>query len=382
MKILFVTDGLFPFQIGGMQKHSAILISQLAAYPEVSLTVIHPQLADQTSKEIATYFGNNPRLDFRSVPFTDNGHLPGHYVRANQNYSRDAYAVVADSVSQFEVIYAQGFTGRSFIEARLQKMIKVPVIVNLHGFEMYQPATDLKHKIAYTWLKKEASFNLLNADYVYSFGGKLTKLLAEIGVDTAKILEQSNGIDDSWLKESPSKNNVIRTFVFIGRNERRKGLKELHESIQQLLKDGTKFHFHFIGDIGEREKLKHSNLTYHGSVKDVERIKTILDQSDCLVVPSYSEGMPTVMLEAMSRGLAIIGTNVGAVSRMIDGNGLLLEKPKVDLITEALRMMMQLSPDQLSLFKVRSLERVRATFRWSEIASRKYDDFKKITGRS
>jgi glycosyltransferase involved in cell wall biosynthesis len=381
LKILFVTDGLFPFQIGGMQKHSSILISHLARLG-ANLTVIHPAGKEYDTGQVQTHFENLWQLTFVAVPFTDNGRLPGHYVRANKRYSQKALESVQQDLKQFDLIYAQGFTGSAFIQCRQRKELHAPVIVNLHGFEMYQPAADLKNKIAYSWLRREASFNLLHADYVYSFGVKLTKLLEEIGVETAKILEQSNGIDDSWLKENPSKNNDIRTFVFIGRNERRKGLKELQESLQQLLSSGARFHFHFIGEIAENERLNHSNLIYHNAIRDAEKIKTILDQCDCLVIPSHSEGMPTVILEAMSRGLAIVGTNVGAVSKMIDGNGLLLEKPKVGLITEALNMMIQLSPDQLSLFKVRSLELVRSKFRWSEIAAKKYNDFKKITDKS
>ena len=39
---------------------------------------------------------------------------------------------------------------------------------------------------------------------------------------------------------------------------------------------------------------------------------------DILLCPSYSEGMPNVIMEAMSRGLAIIATDVGAVSKLVD----------------------------------------------------------------
>ena len=43
----------------------------------------------------------------------------------------------------------------------------------------------------------------------------------------------------------------------------------------------------------------------------------ILDSADTLVLPSISEGMPNVILEAMSRGLSIIATDVGANSLMV-----------------------------------------------------------------
>ena len=50
------------------------------------------------------------------------------------------------------------------------------------------------------------------------------------------------------------------------------------------------------------------------------------DSCDILLCPSYSEGMPNVILEAMSRGLAIIATNVGAIRLLVsEDNGVLLQ---------------------------------------------------------
>ena len=41
LKVVFCTDGIFPHQIGGMQRHSRLLLESLAAF-DVELTVIHP----------------------------------------------------------------------------------------------------------------------------------------------------------------------------------------------------------------------------------------------------------------------------------------------------------------------------------------------------
>ena len=56
-----------------------------------------------------------------------------------------------------------------------------------------------------------------------------------------------------------------------------------------------------------------------------------------MVCPSYSEGMPNVILEAMARGLAIIATDVGAIAEMVDStNGILMANNKSPLIMSSI----------------------------------------------
>ena len=65
--------------------------------------------------------------------------------------------------------------------------------------------------------------------------------------------------------------------------------------------------------------------------------KDIFDSCDVLICPSYSEGMPNVILEAMARGLAIIATDVGAISEMVDStNGILMANNKSQLIMSSI----------------------------------------------
>ena len=80
-----------------------------------------------------------------------------------------------------------------------------------------------------------------------------------------------------------------------------------------------------MGPIDESKQIQDSKITYHGPIFDADKLKDILDSMDVLVCPSYSEGMPNVIMEGMARGCAIIATDVGAVSEMLSGtNGWLL----------------------------------------------------------
>lgn len=72
-------------------------------------------------------------------------------------------------------------------------------------------------------------------------------------------------------------------------------------------------------------------------------------QSDVLVVPSFSEGMPTVILEAMAQNLAIIGTDVGAVRAMVSmENGFLITPGNVNELTLTIKKIIEMPSNLLT----------------------------------
>ena len=73
-----------------------------------------------------------------------------------------------------------------------------------------------------------------------------------------------------------------------------------------------------------------------------EDVAAALDESTCLVLPSRSEGMGRVVVEAFCRGRAVIGTRVGGIPDLVEdgANGLLVEPGDVAGLTEALRRLL------------------------------------------
>lgn len=57
----------------------------------------------------------------------------------------------------------------------------------------------------------------------------------------------------------------------------------------------------------------HDHVTVHGTVN----VRDMLDQFDLLVLPSYNEGQPIVVLEAMAAGIPTVGTDVGGMRQLI-----------------------------------------------------------------
>ncbi|HHE31067.1 MAG TPA: glycosyltransferase [Chlorobaculum parvum] len=81
-----------------------------------------------------------------------------------------------------------------------------------------------------------------------------------------------------------------------------------------------------------------------------DRIEEVYSQADCVVLPSYREGMPRSLLEAGAMGLPVVATNVpGCRNIVADGhNGLLCEAKSAESLRNALEAMLALSPEERS----------------------------------
>ncbi|MDG1915527.1 MAG: glycosyltransferase family 4 protein [Crocinitomix sp.] len=376
MKVLFLTDGIYPFQIGGMQKHSLIL-ARLLAKSQIHVHLLHCGGAEYSHETFTALFSAE-EFEFITetvIKFPKTDPFPGHYIRENKAYSKNAFLELETQIGEFDLIYAQGFSGWRFIREKHKQKWELPILVNFHGLEMFQTPPSMRVRAEYTLFKNAVKWNLRNADYVYSFGGKIDEILLELGMKAHEILQQSNGVSGDWLAEHPTPNNQIRKFVFVGRAERRKGIEELNKAIVLLMEMKTDFEFTFIGPIPEKAQIKDDRITYLGEIRNAEEIKAVLLSQDCLVCPSHAEGMPTVILEAMACGLAIIGTNVGAVERQIQGNGLLLEKADINALEEAMTTIANLEDEFLTRLKQKSIELIEKQFVWESVAAQKIKDF-------
>jgi glycosyltransferase involved in cell wall biosynthesis len=366
MRILFLTDGINPFVTGGMQQYASVLV-KLLLNEGVIVTLVHcgERGNDNFTGHIDSLFTSEQiqRLETIFIPFLNQGKWPGHYIYENKKYSNLIYQKLKERLNDFDFVYAQGFTGWAFGKNKM----KPKLLVNFHGFEMYQKAPNLKVKLEHYLLRPFVKLNCLNADYVYSFGGKITDIIKALGVKDNKILYQSNGIENKWLSKPKSSSKPLR-YIFIGRNERRKGIEELTQALINI-KNEKKFDFEFtfIGPIQPHSELR-DLAHYTGEIKDQAKIHEYIHSADVLVCPSHAEGMPTVILEAMANGLAIITTDVGASSRMIEENGILLNDVSPKAIKNAITTICNTPKANLDKMKTNSLKMVKKDFIWEVIA--------------
>jgi len=360
LNILFLTDGIAPFVTGGMQNFAVTMVKSFVKKSH-NITLVHCGYTGRKDFEESYKNVFTPKelqfINLVFVPFLSMGKLPGHYIKENKEYSKKIIHLLGSKLSEFDFIYANGLVAFSFFN----NADKVPVILNLHGFEMYQKAPNFKVKLAHYILRPAIKESVNKADFVLSFGGEIDTILNNLGVPKNKIIQQSNGLKNSWITTAIIKNQPITTITFIGRYERRKGIEELTEALKQLIKTGLEFKVNFIGPIPNDKQINHPYINYVGEVKNIEAIKNYLDESDFLICPSHAEGMPTVILEAMARGNAIIATNVGATSKLIKNNGWMIDS-SIQSILSALKKAISLSEQEVLLLKKESIMHVKENF--------------------
>lgn len=378
MHVVLLTDGISPYVMGGMQRHSAMLARHLPA-AGCRLTVFHTAFTPDTEKRADLLEGlpdgarKSARFEFVQYPPT--GSFLGHYVRERHAFSKRLLERYLKLNLQADFIYAQGLTGTAFVEAR-QAGIKLPPIgVNLHGYEMFQEPADLRRKIEQFILRPAFRKLAKQADVVFSFSSKIRDIVENtIGVEPDRIAEIPNAVENSWLREPSLEVQNPTRLVFVGRWERRKGIEKLYQVLTRL-KD-AQYEMHFIGPIPKSQRLILPQTHYHGAIHDETRLISILDQCDALICCSYAEGMPTVILEAMARGLAIVATNVGATEEIVsDANGILIPSLDVDEFEQAMRSLLSWDSNTLLGKKQASRQKVE-DYTWTTVSKRTFQAMK------
>ena len=370
MKILFLTDGLAPYVIGGMQQHSTMMVKHLAPLVD-ELTLMHcgcPNQPPSSDNEVLEVLGSPSNVHVIGLSFVDKSSLPGHYVRASKAYSLNLYNSISKDLNSFDVVYAQGFTGHCFLGKHKC------LVSNLHGLEMFQKSFSLREKLEKRILINLSSEILMKSSFVISLGGKLTDILFTIGVRPNRMIISPNGIAaDNILTDSPHNNSGVYLeklhLIFIGRDEERKGLHVLRKAVSNITHP---LHLTLVGAVCPIESKVHT-IENLGVIKSKDELFKRIDASHALVVPSLSEGMPTVILEAMARGKSIIATDVGAVSELVDeSNGRLIPPNDVKALEDAIK---KVKADVFEKGSNRSLSKV-TSFTWDEIAEKFLDEIK------
>lgn len=190
---------------------------------------------------------------------------------------------------------------------------------------------------------------------------------------SAEIINQIE-IEKSEVKRVPNK------VLFVGQVLPSKGVYELVESCCGI--DGIELHI--VGKVEESVKSKMEAIAqikdggkwiyFHGEVPHNVVIREMLSAS-LFVLPSYTEGFPNVILEAMASETPIVSTTVGAVPEMLDINsgnecGKCVSPKDVDALRKAIISFIQ-DVDYSSCVAMRSLARVHQLYAmpkvWNEL---------------
>jgi glycosyltransferase involved in cell wall biosynthesis len=185
---------------------------------------------------------------------------------------------------------------------------------------------------------------------------KLFKELELLNSYKSDVLPGS-GINLSMYQSLPFKNTNPFTFLLISRLLVDKGIVEYAEASRLLKARGFDFQSVLVGFFDRTSKYNISNADIEGWEKqgyivfkgESQNIISEIEKADCIVLPSYREGTPRSLLEAMALGKPIITTNVPGCKDVIEdgSNGFICEAKNVKSLANAMERMLELDSDAL-----------------------------------
>lgn len=139
----------------------------------------------------------------------------------------------------------------------------------------------------------------------------------------------------------------------VGRLVVGKGQGVLFEAVPEILRTHHNVHLHLVGDGPDKhvlEKTAHdygiaANVTFHGAVNQ-RRVREILASADAFVLPSFAEGVPVSLMEAMAMCIPCISTTVAGIPELITSgvDGILVPPSDAEKLGGAIRKLIE-DPD-------------------------------------
>jgi glycosyltransferase involved in cell wall biosynthesis len=251
--------------------------------------------------------------------------------------------IILKSRKQIDVLHHQTPKPQSAFSCILGRLLNIPSITTLHGLfpEANNVFTRLYYRL-FDWLT--ISFS----DAVIAVGRETKEFYG-----SSQIQIIPNGVNIDKFKNDKYSRNKARTrlefgdktvLMFVGRISFDKGIYELLEAVKTIKKTHpNRIKLCFVGSIIPEEKMKLDNKTTQLGITEEIKIYGPQDNvvpyysaADIFVLPSYHEGLPLALLEAMSTGLPVIVSSVGAMTDVvIDGeNGFIIKPKDVNALVE------------------------------------------------
>lgn len=143
-----------------------------------------------------------------------------------------------------------------------------------------------------------------------------------------------------YQKNERSRENVKREIIFIGWVIKTKGIEELLTAWKSLYKKYPEWSLRVIGPYDQiylnalKERFSFQGVVFNGELEHSAAMG-LLAEARIFVLPSYTEGFPNAILEAMAYKKAIIASDVGAISDMLSGSCGLVIPPQNPIALEA-----------------------------------------------
>jgi glycosyltransferase involved in cell wall biosynthesis len=243
------------------------------------------------------------------------------------------------------IIHAHSASRASFIRKSIflaiGRFFRCQTVFHLHGAEFQHFATKESGPLLKWWIRR----TLERSSRVLALSENWGAFLS-IYAPAANIQVVPNSVE---IRTQSKRMEEAGRILFLGHVGKRKGIFELLKALS-LLKDSfphVKLAICGDGQLDSARKMVDelgigSNVEFHGWIGADQRAREFA-RASIFTLPSYDEGLPMAMLEAMAAGKAIVVTPVGGIPEVVKDreNGLLVPPGDASALAQALREILE-----------------------------------------
>ena len=247
------------------------------------------------------------------------------------------------NIKKYDIVHIhmaeRGSFYRKSIYIIIAKLLGKKIIVHFHGAEF----DEFYHKESNKLQKMYIKYILGKSNLIIALGDNWKKKIKRYTNTEIVVLNNAVEVPDNNFYDINNKN-----ILLLGRLEQRKGTFDLLDITDNVLQEDSRFNLVLAGD-GNLEvvKKKIDKLQLKDNVKllgwiNKEQREEIFKNTAIFVLPSYNEGMPMAILEAMSYGIPLVVSDVGDIPYLVNDeeNGYLINAgDKKQLEDRVLRLM-------------------------------------------
>jgi len=239
---------------------------------------------------------------------------------------------------------------------QLGHWFRLPVVVKVHG-------SDLNVFTENGRIRRVLSRKLPRADRLVAVSRPLAARAQELGVPSDRIAVVQNGVDRSLF--SPSDRMEARRalnlpdgrlILYVGRLESAKGVLDLLDAFGRIASGSPKLRLALVGSGSEMPRCQEAVAKWPGRVfvpgaQPLAQVGQWTAACDILTLPSWNEGTPNVVLEALASGRRVVATQVGGIPDVLCSTDLgeMVPPRRPDLLAEALVRVVHSSYDPLTI---------------------------------
>ena len=213
----------------------------------------------------------------------------------------------------------------------------IPVVITVHGHDIKDLAAGKE-----SW-RRCVTQALKGATTVIAVSEELAQLVGQLGISRDKVRVIHNGVDGELFRPMGLREarKGPRRLLYVGRFDVAKGLNVLLAAAAKLRSGGRDLQLTFVGGSAatgtaepfraEAQRLGVADICNFVDEVPGSELPAVMGEADLLVLPSFSEGLPLVLVEAMACGLPLVAKRCGGPVEVVEEKvGRLVEVGDVD----------------------------------------------------